>query len=76
MGSLHSYDSERDISVFSLSFGTIRVGGCCEIQPRDNPWMARKELFRVERTAYSISFILILQKNKHYESKQQINCKN
>lgn len=32
-----------------------------------------QELFRVERTAYSTSFILILQKNKHYESKQQIN---
>nr|DAJ08431.1 MAG TPA: hypothetical protein [Caudoviricetes sp.] len=35
--------------------------------------MARKELAGVERTAYSTSFILTLQKNKHYESKQQIN---
>lgn len=38
------------------------MGGCGEIQPRYNSWLVRKELFRVERTAYSTSFILILQK--------------
>ena len=29
---------------FSLSFGTIRVGGCGEVRYRDNNWLARKEL--------------------------------